>query len=185
MVVVINPSEGKPSMGKSLRTLTSCHAGRARSGEERVSGSRRRCDGRDRCSAQANARPASSSFLRRTGAVRGGDGWRAASAHHWGRALIESRARGSIVAPAHVKPYAFAATRIDAEPMRRRFARRRVGRASGFVRRYCSIDNQAELMRPSGARAARRPAYGGAQRFARGHLAEIGVVAPQGAQHAC
>jgi hypothetical protein len=36
----------------------------------------------------------------------------------------------------------------------------------------------------SGARVARRPAHGDAQRSPRGHLADIGVVEAQGEQHA-
>jgi transposase len=65
--------------------------------------------------------------------------------------------------------------------MRRRFARQRGGRTTFVPVR--SIENQAELMRhrPRELLAGQRMA---ALNALRGHLAEIGVVAPQGAQHA-
>ena len=83
--------EGKPSMGKSIRNLTSCHAGRARSGEERDSGSRRRCDGRATAvvRAQAHARPVVPFFFAKP---QRRAWWRwvcAPRRNHWGRALIE------------------------------------------------------------------------------------------------
>src|SRR5208337_25142 len=67
-------------------------------------------------------------------------------------------------------------------PMRRRFARPRGVPASGSCR-CAESTNQAELMRHrvrellAGQRTSLLNAL-------RGHLAEIGVVAPQGAQHA-
>src|SRR6202050_3881615 len=64
----------------------------------------------------------------------------------------------------------------------RRSTRRWAGRASGFVP-VRSIDNQAELMRHRAREllAGQRTA---ALNALRGHLAEIGLIAPQGAQHA-
>ena len=50
-----------------------CHARWSRSGDESVSGSRSRREGRDRCGAQARARPARCVFLRAP-AVSSGDG---------------------------------------------------------------------------------------------------------------
>jgi hypothetical protein len=57
MVVVINPSEGKPFMN-SLSGISPLSCGLGSSGEERVSSSRRRREGRDRGGAQADAGPA-------------------------------------------------------------------------------------------------------------------------------
>ena len=73
MVVVKTPSEGKPSMGKSSRNLSTV----TRVGldlAKGVSGSRSRREGRDRCSAQTDAQPTDPVLRRGTGAVRGGDG---------------------------------------------------------------------------------------------------------------
>ena len=86
------------------------------------------------------------------------------SAHHWGRALIELGHEVRLIPPAHVKPYVRRnkSDQIDAAAIYE--AMSRPGQRFVPVR---SIDNQAELMRDLGARAARRPAHGGAQRFAR------------------
>jgi transposase len=55
--------------------------------------------------------------------------------------------------------------------------------AAGPTVRADAVDREpGRVDAPSGSRVARRTADGGAQ--LRGHLAEIGVVAPQGAQHA-
>src|SRR6202453_1188450 len=59
--------------GQVYSEFVDCHAGWSRSGEEGVSGSRSRREGRDRCGAQTDARPADPVF-RRAAAVRGGDG---------------------------------------------------------------------------------------------------------------
>src|SRR5580700_9514190 len=103
-----------------------------------------------------------------------------ASAHHWGRALIALGHEVRLLPPAHVKPYVRRNKNdaIDAAAICE--AAGRPGQRFVPVR---SIDNQAELMR----HRARELLVG--QRTAalnalRGHLSEIGIVAPQGAQHA-
>ena len=88
------------------------------------------------------------------------------SGHHWGRALIELGHEVRLIPPAHVKPYVRRnkSDQVDAAGDLR-------GDESSWpeVRAVVrSIDNQAELNAPSGARAVARrgPAHGGAQCFA-------------------
>ena len=103
-----------------------------------------------------------------------------ASAHHWGRALIELGHEVRLLPPAHVKPYVRRnkSDQVDAAAIYE--AMSRPGQRFVPVR---SIDNQAALMRHRAREllAGQRTA---ALNALRGHLAEIGVVAPQGAQHA-
>jgi transposase len=102
------------------------------------------------------------------------------SAHHWGRALIELGHEVRLIPPAHVKPYVRRnkSDQVDAAAICKAMSRP----GQRFVT-VPSIDNQADLMRHrtrellAGQRTAALNAL-------RGHLAEIGVVAPQGAQHA-
>src|SRR5208337_2253423 len=63
-----------------------CHAGRARSGEERVPGSRGRHERRGRLGAQASARPARGLFSGLSPCLVAMEA--RASAHHWGRQLL-------------------------------------------------------------------------------------------------
>ena len=99
------------------------------------------------------------------------------SAHHWGRALIAHGHAVKLIPAAHVKPYVRRNKNdaIDAAAICE--AAMRPGQRFVPVR---SIENQAELMRHrtrellSGQRTAAINAL-------RGHLAEIGVVAAQGA----
>ena len=107
--------------------------------------------------------------------------WRAcASGHHWGRALIELGHEVRLIPPAHVKPYVRRnkSDQVDAAAIYE--AMGRPGQRFVPVR---SVDNQAELMghRTRELLAGQRTA---ALNALRGHLAEIGLVAPQGAQHA-
>ena len=102
------------------------------------------------------------------------------SAHHWGREITALGHEVKLVPPAHVKPYirrnktdAADAAAICEAALRpqQRFVPLR------------TVENQAELMR----HRVREQLVG--QRTAllnalRGHLSEIGVIAPQGAQHA-
>ena len=103
-----------------------------------------------------------------------------ASAHHWGRALMEFGHEVRLLPPAHVKPYV------------RRNKSDQVDAAAIYEAMSCpgqrfvpvrSIENQAALMRHRAREllAGQRTA---ALNALRGHLAEIGLVAPQGAQHA-
>ena len=87
-----------------------------------------------------------------------------ASAHHWGRALMELGHEVRLLPPAHVKPYVRRnkSDQVDAaaiyEAMKSPWP---AIRARAFDREPGRADA------PSGARVARRPAYGGAQCFAR------------------
>jgi transposase len=103
-----------------------------------------------------------------------------ASAHHWGRALIELRHEARLLPPAHVKPYVRRNKndQVDAAAIYEAMSRP----CQRFVR-VRSIDNQAALMRHRAREllAGQRTA---ALNALRSHLAEIGLVAPQGAQHA-
>ena len=102
------------------------------------------------------------------------------SAHHWGRALNELGHEVRLIPPAHVKPYVRRnkSDQVDAAAIYE--AMGRPGQRFVPVR---SIDNQAELMRHRAREllAGQRTA---ALNALRGHLAEIGLIAPQGAQHA-
>src|SRR5580693_7901294 len=73
MVVVKTPSEGKPSMGKSIRNLSTVTRVGLDLAKRVFQGSRRRREGRDRGGAQAHAQPARPVF-RCAAAMRGGDG---------------------------------------------------------------------------------------------------------------
>ena len=105
-----------------------------------------------------------------------------ASAHHWGRALIElgHEARLDFL-PAHVKTLHVRRNKND--PADGAAICEAMGRPGQRFVPVRSVDNQAELMRHrtrellAGQRTAALNAL-------RGHLAEIGLVAPQGVQHA-
>ena len=103
-----------------------------------------------------------------------------ASAHHWGRALIELRHEVRLLPPAHVKPYVRRNKNDQVDAAAIYEAMSRPGQRFVPVR---SIDNQAALMRHRAREllAGQRTA---ALNALRGHLAEIGLIAPQGAQHA-
>jgi transposase len=178
MVVVETPSEGKPSMGKSIRNLTSV----TRVGldlAKRVF--------------QVHAVDANGDLVVARKLTRGQlipffaalppcvvAMEACASAHHWGRALIELRHEARLLPPAHVKPYVRRNKndQVDAAAIYEAMSRP----CQRFVR-VRSIDNQAALMRHRAREllAGQRTA---ALNALRSHLAEIGLVAPQGAQHA-
>ena len=126
-----------------------------------------------------NSRAASWSRSSPSAAVRGGDGG-VLFGDHWGRALIELGHEVRLIPPAHVKPYVRRnkSDQVDAAAIYE--AMSRPGQRFVPVR---SIDNQAELMRHRAREllAGQRTA---ALNALRGHLAEIGLIAPQGAQHA-
>jgi transposase len=102
-----------------------------------------------------------------------------ASAHHWGRLLIEIGHEVRLIPPAHVKPYVRRNKNDAADAAAICEAALRPGQRFVTVR---SVENQAELMRHrvreqlSGQRT-------GLLNALRGHLSEIGVVAAQGAQN--
>ncbi len=102
------------------------------------------------------------------------------SAHHWARQLAALGFEVRLIPPAHVKPYVRRNKNDAADAAAICEAAGRPGQRFVPVR---SIGNQAELMRHRAREllAGQRTA---AINALRGHLAEIGVVAPQGAQHA-
>ena len=102
------------------------------------------------------------------------------SAHHWARQLIALGHEVKLIPPAHVKPYVRRNKNDAADAAAICEAVMRPHQRFVAVR---SIDNQAELMR----HRTREMLVGQRTQLLnglRGHLAEIGVVAAQGAQHA-
>ena len=104
-----------------------------------------------------------------------------ASAHHWGRQLIELGYEVRLAAARACE--ALRAPQQERRRSTRRRSTRRQGRPGQRFVPVRSIENQAALMRHRAREllAGQRTA---ALNALRGHLAEIGVVAPQGAQHA-
>lgn len=102
------------------------------------------------------------------------------SAHHWARQLLALGHEVKLIPPAHVKPYVRRGKTDAADAAAICEAMGRPGQRFTPVR---SINNQAALMRHRAREllAGQRTA---ALNALRGHLAEIGVVAPQGVQHA-
>src|SRR6202020_218754 len=103
-----------------------------------------------------------------------------AAAHHWGRALIELGHEVRLLPPAHVKPYV---RRNKNDAVDAAAICEAAGRPGQRFVPGRSIDTKADVMRHrtrellAGQRTALLNAL-------RGHLAEIGLVAPQGASHA-
>src|ERR1700727_1235878 len=178
MVVVKTPSEGKPSMGKSIGNLSTVtqvsldlakrvfqvHAVAAR--------------GEIVLARKLTRRLLIPFFAELPPCVVAMEA--CASAHHWGRALIEFGHEVRLLPPAHVKPYVCRnkSDQVDAAAIYE--AMSRPGHRFVPVR---SIDNPAELMRHRAREllAGQRTA---ALNALRGHLCEIGLIAPQGAHHA-
>ena len=142
-------------MGKSIRNLSTVSAGRASIWRRtRFQVHAVDATGAIVVARKLTRRPARP-FLRRTGAVRGGDGGVRLGAP-LGTGADRTRARGSIVAPrAYVKPYV-RRNKNDPADAAATSARRWVVLASGSVP-VRSIDNQADLMRHR-AREACSPA---------------------------
>ena len=155
-----------------------CHPPWARSGEEGLSGSCRRCERRDGGGAQACPRPAGRLFLPAS-AVCGGDG-SVLIGPSLGRQLLTLGFEVRLIPPAHVKPYV---RRNKNDAVDAAAICEAAGRPSQRFVPVRSIENQAELMRHRAREllAGQRTA---ALNALRGHLAEIGVIAPQGVQHA-
>src|SRR5271155_5387985 len=102
------------------------------------------------------------------------------SAHHWARALIAMGHRVKLMPPAYVKPYV---RRSKNDPVDAEAICEAVGRPNMRFVAVRTVENQAALMH----HRTRELLAGNRTRMLnalRGHLAEIGVVAPQGAQHA-
>jgi len=102
------------------------------------------------------------------------------SAHHWARSLIALGHRVKLIPPAYVKPYVRRSKNdaVDAAAICEA-----VGRPNMRFVPVRSVENQAQLMR----HRARELLAGNRTQMLnalRGHLAEIGVVAAQGVQHA-
>jgi len=102
------------------------------------------------------------------------------SAHHWGRQLLALGHEVKLIPPAHVKPYVRRNKNDAADAAAICEAAGRPGQRFVPVR---SVDNQAELMRHR-ARELLTGQRTSLLNALRGHMAEIGVVAAQGAQHA-
>jgi transposase len=102
------------------------------------------------------------------------------SAHHWARSLIELGHQVKLIPPAYVKPYVRRNKNdaVDAAAICEAVVRPNMR----FVA-VRSVENQAELMRHR-ARELLAGHRTGMLNALRGHLAEIGVVAAQGAQNA-
>ena len=102
------------------------------------------------------------------------------SAHHWGRQIAELGHDARLMPPAYVKAYVRRGKndKVDAAA-----CCEAVGRPSMRFVPLRSVENQAELMRHRAREmlSSQRVALLNALR---GHLAEIGVIAPQGAQNA-
>ena len=178
MVVVETPSEGKPSMGKCITELSSVtrvgldlaknvfqlHGVDAK-GEVIIARKLRR-------GALAQF------FAKLPPCVVAMEA--CSSAHHWARQLAALGFEVKLIPPAHVKPYVRRNKNDAADAAAICEAAMRPGQRFVPVR---SIDNQAELMRHRAREllAGQRTSLLNALR---GHLAEIGVIAPQGAQHA-
>src|ERR1700691_2590805 len=170
-----NPSEGKPSLGKSIRNFTTVtrvgldlakrvfqvHAVDAK-GEIVVA----------RKLTRNQLVPFFAALPPCVVAMEA-----CASAHHWGRALIELGHEVRLIPPAHVKPYVRhnKSDQIDAAAIYE--AMSRPGQRFVPVR---SIDNQADLMRHRARELVARQRTP-ALNALRGDLAEIGLIAPQGA----
>lgn len=101
------------------------------------------------------------------------------TAHHWGRALIGLGFEVRLIPPAHVKPYVRRNKNDAADAAAICEAVGRPGQRFVPVR---SIDSQAQLMR----HRTRELLVGQRTQLLnalRGHLAEMGVIAPQGKQN--
>jgi len=103
-----------------------------------------------------------------------------ASAHHWGREIAALGHDVKLMPPAYVKAYV---RRNKNDSVDAAACCEAVGRPSMRFVPLRSVDNQAELMRHR-AREMLSSQRVSLLNALRGHLAEIGVVAPQGARHA-
>jgi transposase len=102
------------------------------------------------------------------------------SAHHWARSLIDLGHQVKLIPPAYVKPYV---RRNKNDAADAAAICETVGRPNMRFVPVRSVENQAQLMR----HRARELLAGHRTRMLnalRGNLAEIGLVAAQGAQHA-
>jgi transposase len=100
------------------------------------------------------------------------------SAHHWARELIKLGHQARMMPPAYVKPYVRRQKNDAADAAAICEA---VARPSMRFVAVRSVDNQAELMRHKAREmlvSQRTQLLNGV----RGHLGEIGVIAPQGAR---
>ena len=175
-----NPSEGSRPWESLSTNLASVTRVGARSGEEGLPGPCGRCDGRGRGGASAiGATSCWNSSLQLPPCLVAMEA--CSSAHHWGRALIELGHRGE------ADPAGACEALCSAQQERRR---RRGGNLRGGSMRpdsgSCRSD-RSRTRRNSCAIARARFWPANARRMLnalRGHLAEIGVIAAQGAQHA-
>lgn len=102
------------------------------------------------------------------------------SSHHWARSLVALGHRVKLIPPAYVRPYV---RRNKNDAVDAAAICEAVGRPNMRFVAVRSVENQAQLMR----HRARELLAGNRTRMLnalRGHLAEIGIVAAQGVQHA-
>jgi transposase len=102
------------------------------------------------------------------------------SAHHWARSLVALGHQVKLIPPAYVKPYV---RRNKNDAVDAAAICEAVGRPNMRFVPVRSVENQAQLMR----HRARELLAGNRTQMLnalRGHLAEIGIVAAQGVQHA-
>ena len=102
------------------------------------------------------------------------------SAHHWARSLVALGHQVKLIPPAYVKPYD---RRNKNDAVDAAAICEAVGRPNMCFVAVRSVENQAQLMR----HRVRELLVGNRTRMLnalRGHLAEIGIVAAQGVQHA-
>jgi transposase len=102
------------------------------------------------------------------------------TSHHWGRQIVALGHEVRLIPPAHVKPYVRRNKTDAADAAAISEAAMRPGQRFAPLR---SVENQAAVMRHRVREqlVKQRTALLNALR---GHLGEIGVIAPQGTQHA-
>jgi Transposase len=152
MVVVINPSEGKPSMGKSIRNLTAVTRVGLDLAKRVFQVHAVEAKGEIVMARRLTRSQLSPFFAELPPCVVAMEA--CSSAHHWGRALIALGHEVRLLPPAHVKPYVRRNKNDAVDAAAIYGAMSRPGQRFVPVR---SIDNQAELMRHR-ARASCSPA---------------------------
>jgi transposase len=170
-----NPSEGKPSMGKSIRNLSTVTRVGLDLAKRMFQFHAVEAKGEIVVARKFTRSQLIAFFAELPPCVVAMEA--CSSAHHWERALIELGHEVRLIPPAHVKPYVRRNKNDAVDAAAICEAAGRPGQRFVPVR---STDNQADLMRHRAREllAGQRTA---ALNALRGHLAEIGGVAPQGA----
>src|SRR5271170_6862726 len=176
MVVVRATRLRSAVRGKAYHRFFFCHDRWARSGQARLSSSWRRRV-RTRCRGQIRKAQQAFGVLRFVAAVCCGA---RGSAHHWARELIKLGHDARMMPPAYVKPYIRRQKNDAADAAAICEAVMRPSMRFVGVR---SLENQAALMRHKTREmlVSQRTQLLNALR---GHLTEVGVIAPQGPRYA-